>query len=139
MEANMDPTAEKKIVEKYFLKSRQDRALYALRSAKRHAYIWNLNESFFRDANREGVFSNGDKSDICLELAKKGCDGLCYVLSIEEDIDGTYMPAEAAIRSSVGNGPALLVFNDGELAYFEGEYEIGSRTKRFLIRSSYSK
>ena len=85
----MDPTAEKKIVEKYFLKSRQDRALYALRSAKRHAYIWNLNESFFRDANREGVFSNGDKSDICLELAKKGCDGLCYVLSIEEDIDGT--------------------------------------------------
>lgn len=42
----MDPTAEKKIVEKYFLKSRQDRALYALRSAKRHAYIWNLNESF---------------------------------------------------------------------------------------------
>lgn len=67
-----------------------------------------------RDANREGVFSNGDKSDICLELVKKGCDGLCYVLSIEEDIDGTYMPAEVAIQSSVGNGPALLVFNRDE-------------------------
>ena len=128
----MDAAAEKEIVRRYFSKAHQDRALYALQSPKRHSYIWNLDESFFRRTGRQELSPGGD---IPSELKKQGCGGSCYVISIEEPIDGTYAPVEDAIRSTVGNGPALLVFKEAGLAYFEGEYEIGSKTKRFLIRA----
>ena len=42
----MDAAVEKEIVRRYFSKARQDRALYALQSSKRHSYIWKLDESF---------------------------------------------------------------------------------------------
>lgn len=128
----MDAAAEKEIVRRYFSKAHQDRALYALQSPKRHSYIWNLDESFFRSTGRQELSPGGD---IPSELKKQGCGGSCYVISIEETIDGTYAPVEDAIRTTVGNGPALLVFKEAGLSYFEGEYEIGSRTKRFLIRA----
>ena len=72
---------------------------------------------------------------IVSELKRQGCGRSCYVISIEESIDGTYAPVEDAIQSTIGNGPALMVFNEANLAYFEGEHEIGSKTKRFLIRA----
>ena len=115
----MDAAVEKEIVRRYFSKARQDRALYALQSSKRHS------------GRQE--FSPG--SDIRSELKRQGCGRLCYVISIEESIDGTYAPVEDAIQSTIGNGPALMVFNEANLAYFEGEHEIGSKTKRFLIRA----
>lgn len=128
----MDAAVEKEIVRRYFSKARQDRALYALQSSKRHSYIWKLDESFFRRTGRQ-EFSPG--SDIRSELKRQGCGRLCYVISIEESIDGTYAPVEDAIQSTIGNGPALMVFNEANLAYFEGEHKIGSKTKRFLIRA----
>ena len=42
----MDAAVEKEIVRRDFSKARQDRALYALQSSKRHSYIWKLDESF---------------------------------------------------------------------------------------------
>lgn len=48
----MDAAVEKEIVQRYFSKVRQDRALYALQSSKRHSYIWKLDESFFRRTGR---------------------------------------------------------------------------------------
>ena len=83
----MDAAAEKEIVRKYFSKARQDRALYALQSPKRHSYIRKLDESFFRRIGRQEL-SPG--SDIRSELKRQGCGRSCYVISIEESIDGTY-------------------------------------------------
>ena len=90
----MDAAVEKEIVRRYFSKARQDRALYALQSSKRHSYIWKLDESFFRRTGRQ-EFSPG--SDIRSELKRQGCGRLCYVISIEESIDGTYAPVELSL------------------------------------------
>ena len=65
----MDAAVEKEIVRRYFSKARQDRALYALQSSKRHSYIWKLDESFFRRTGRQ-EFSPG--SDIRSELKRQG-------------------------------------------------------------------
>lgn len=110
----------------------QRRARTALYTLCNHQKGIHTSESFFRRTGRQ-EFSPG--SDIRSELKRQGCGRLCYVISIEESIDGTYAPVEDAIQSTIGNGPALMVFNEANLAYFEGEHEIGSKTKRFLIRA----
>lgn len=108
-------------------------ALYTLYNHQKGIHTSGSWTSRFSGAPGRQEFSPG--SDIRSELKRQGCGRLCYVISIEESIDGAYAPVEDAIQSTIGNGPALMVFNEANLAYFEGEHEIGSKTKRFLIRA----
>ena len=70
----MDAAVEKEIVRRYFSKARQDRALYALQSSKRHSYIWKLDESFFRRTGRQ-EFSPGSDYPFGAEKTgvRQGC------------------------------------------------------------------
>ncbi len=125
----MDQMMEREIVHTFFLKEKRARAEYALCSKKRRTYIWGLDETFF--CVSDGIDITLKTPDEVRELLIK-CGGLCYVISVDEEIDGAYLSITDALQV-VGNGPAIVAFPETHRVYFEGEYEIGAKTKRFIL------
>ncbi|MBQ4312894.1 MAG: hypothetical protein IJC18_01670, partial [Clostridia bacterium] len=61
-----------------------------------------------------------------------GASRKCYVLSIDERLDGREVEISDALRESYGCGPVLISLTHGRLAYFESETEFGA-PQRYLI------
>lgn len=137
----MDKTYEEKMVKSLFNKRIQERVIYELSSPKKrinalnrlcHDYKSIINERYLIEIQKPN--SNSDK--ILRLLKRHGAGDLCYVISLNKDIDGKQLPLIYALEKAVGFGlPSLIscMNNSNWLVYFESEQEFGP-PQRFIIK-----
>lgn len=132
----MNSEIEKSIVKAFVVENKAERLLYELSSRKkRRECIWGMNTSLFKPNCCEKIDSKSFSPQSAAEyLARFSAAEHCYVLSIDEQLDGKLLKTEEAINELIGSGPFLLSFDHGRSAYFEGETEKGAPERCLLIR-----
>jgi len=135
----MDTEIEKIIIKSFFLKRYHERILFELSSYKRrrdalfrlsHNYNSILNPKYMIEIPKP----NSDYNDIEKMLRNLGGEDLCYVISLEDSIDGQVMPLRNALQNAVGYGlPSIVSSIPGKLAYFEAEQTAGA-PPRFILK-----
>lgn len=129
----MNLEIERKIINSFIIKTKAERIIYELSSKKRRECIWKLNSGIFVPENIIGA--DLSKSEILKMLADNGAEKDCYVLSIDESIDGREMKLSEAMDEVYGNGPVLVSCIHGKLAYLECEQEKGA-PERLIIKKN---
>ncbi len=135
----MDKVIEECIVKSYFIKNRQDRILHELNSEKRNRAIWRLSHNYLDYLKQNCLIEisrpNSDYLEIARILKNHGAGDLCYVLSINTEIDGKHLNLLEALEKAVGFGlPSIVSCIPGKLAYFEAEQEYGA-PPRYLLKN----
>lgn len=132
----MNSDIEKSIVKAFAAENKAERLMYELSSRKkRRECIWGMNISLFKSDCCEKIDPKSFSPQSAAEyLARFSAAEHCYVLSIDERLDGKILKTEEAINELIGYGPFLLSFDHGRLAYFEGETEKGAPERYLLIR-----
>lgn len=128
----MNSELEKKIINALVIKQKAERVLYELSSKKRRECIWKFKSDLFTPEYR--INADLSKAQILNMLCDNGAGEDCYVLSIDEEIDGKEMKLSEALDEVFGRGPALLSCIHGKLAYFECEQERGA-PERLIIKT----
>ena len=131
----MDEQREKLIADSFFIKDKRERALYELNSKKkRREFIFKLSEKIILAERahkiKDSIVSFENIENVLLD---RQAPNECYVLSIDEDIDGKIMTLHEALSRVVGFGPALISCIDGRLAYLECEQSQGAPERFILI------
>ncbi|OIK14255.1 hypothetical protein BIV60_12170 [Bacillus sp. MUM 116] len=137
----MNKELEKIIVKSFFNKRIQQRVLFELFSPKKrrdalsrlnHDYLFTLREEYMiRIPN-----SNLDRQEIERLLIKHGAGDICYVMSLNDSIDGKEMDLKTAIDRVFGYGlSSIISCIDGKLAYFQAEQECGA-PPRFILKKN---
>ncbi|PGU12510.1 hypothetical protein COD22_31025, partial [Bacillus thuringiensis] len=93
----MDKEYEEAFVKKFFSKRLRDRVLFELFSPKkRRDALWRLNHNYSVALNEKYIVSITQRIaniDELLQLLKNhGAEDNCYVMSLNEDIDGKHLP-----------------------------------------------
>ena len=135
----MDKALEEVIVKSFFVKRIQPRVLFELFSSKRrddaidrlcHNYSDTLREEFMIEIPRP----NSDPAEIEKLLKRQGAGNDCYVMSMNEKIDGKHLLLTSALEEAVGDGfPSIVYCISGKLAYFEAEQGYGP-PPRFILK-----
>lgn len=123
---------EEQIVCSFVTASRKERILHELSSKKRRTCIWKLCKELFDQSFCLEIDRAKSVADILVLLKNKGAQDDCYVMSIDERIDGAVMPLEDALEAVFGYGPALVSCSHGKLAYLECERESGAPERIIL-------
>ena len=77
---------------------------------------------------------NLDRQEIERLLTEQGAGDICYVMSINEAIDGKEMDLKTAIDRVFGYGlSSIISCINGKLAYFQAEQEYGA-PPRFILK-----
>jgi hypothetical protein len=135
----MNKEIEEAIVKSFFNKNKQQRVLFELFSPqKRRDALCRLNHNYSMMLRKEFMIqipkSNLDRNEIERLLTEKGGGNICYVMSINEDIDGKEMALKTAIDQVYGYGlSSIISCINGKLAYFQAEQEYGA-PPRFIIK-----
>ncbi len=130
------------IIKNYIVSNKRERAEYELfRPKKRQNFIWDMDAKHYIDKDCVVSTINGVDSyeKVYQELVDRGFDETCYVLSLDETYDSRIIDSKSALHGLVFNGPALLYSFNGELAYFEGEPDLGNTTRVVLSKRLKSK
>lgn len=132
----MDKNTEEIIVNTFFIPQKRERALYELFSIKkRGAFIWKLSQNIIIKQKAERIMASVASYETVKELLLAMNAPLeCYVLSIDNEIDGRFLPLDDALHKAVGSGPALLSCIHGSLGYLECEQSRGA-PDRFILTS----
>ena len=131
----MNSEIEGIFIDTFFIKEKKDRAKYELSSKKkRRDFVWKISEKYIRGECLSKLDGPIESSESVFKyLVKKGYPKECYVLSIDENIDGKTLPLSTALCQIVGYGPALILCGYGKLGYLECEQSQGAPL-RFLIK-----
>ncbi|WP_044639858.1 hypothetical protein [Risungbinella massiliensis] len=139
----MDNQYEEALVRSFFSKRSQSRILFELSSPKRrrdalwrlcHMYYENLNEKYMVPIDQPITYPE----QILAVLKKNGADDLCYVMSLNTDIDGEYLPLNIALEETVFFGLASIVSCiPDKLAYFQAE-QVQGPPPRFILKRNLS-
>ncbi|WP_066370725.1 hypothetical protein [Neobacillus fumarioli] len=130
---------EEKIIKSFFNKRVQQRILYELFSPqKRGDALWKLNHSYSGTLRKEFMIqipkSQLDRQEIERLLIKQGAGDTCYVMSLNDAIDGKEMDLKTAIDRVFGYGlSSIISCVHGHLAYFQAEQELGA-PPRFILK-----
>ena len=114
---------EKKLIDKFVNKAKQDRYYTFLSKVKtRHKFTEELYH--FRDFNCK-LFRQipGNESEIriiTVELKKRNIK-TCYVISVDPEYDGQYITSEKAVENILGTEGTILIFGNTDIVYYEGE------------------
>lgn len=133
----MDKQMEEILINNFFEKKKQERAKYELTSKKkRHEFIWKFSDNniFRSDCLIRIEQSIATYETVLTILKKEGAPDGCYVLSVDEEIDGKELLLCDALKQVVGWGPALISCIPGELAYLESEQGVGAAYRYLLIK-----
>ena len=130
------------IIKNYIVSNKRERAEYELfHPKKREKFIWDMDAKHY--INKDCIINkiNGVDSytKVYQELVGRGFHQTCYVLSLDKTYDSKIIDLKNALHGLVFNGPALLCSFDGELAYFEGEPDLGDTTRVVLSKRLKSK
>lgn len=135
----MNKEIEETIVKAFFNKNKQQRVLFELFSPrKRGDALWRLNHNYSVILRKEFMIpipkSNLERQEIGRLLTEQGATDICYVMSINEAIDGKEMDLKTAIDRVFGYGlSSIISCINGKLAYFQAEQELGA-PPRFLLK-----
>lgn len=115
---------ESKVIQRFFVKGKQDRYLQFVNSPKnRGKLIANL--AHFRDLQQNAFeLVSGIEENVVREaLAQQGInDSSCYVISENRQIDTLTLDLSEAMRVTVGRQMGtMLVFGDADALYYESE------------------
>lgn len=127
----MNLEIERRIINSFIIKTRAERIIYELSSKNRRECIWKLEKELF--IPEYCTEEDHSKAEILKILCNNGAGKECYVMSIDEEIDGKEMKLSEALEEVYGRGPALISCVHGKLAYFEGEQEKGA-PERLIIK-----
>jgi len=135
----LDKEREKIIVRTFFSKRLQDRVMFELFSSqKREDAMRRLcHESEKKLTNKymiELPKPNSDYVEIVDLLKKYGADKMSYCMSLDNAIDGKYLPTIVALENviSFGMAPSIVSLIPDKLAYFQDEQTYGS-PRRFIL------
>ena len=132
----MDKQMEEVLINNFFEKRKRERAKYELTSKKkRHEFIWKFSDNnIFRNDCLIRIRQPISTYETVLAILKKeGAPDGCYVLSIDEAIDGKELLLCDALKQVVGRGPALISCIPGKLGYLESEQSAGAPYRYLLI------
>ena len=134
----MDRECEEKIVRTFFVKRLQSRVMFELSSShKRIDALGRLchvsEKTLINKYMIEIPKPNSDYLEIVNLLKKYSADKLSYCISLNNDIDGKYLPTTIALENAVNFGMASLISCiPNKLAYFQEEQSYGS-PRRFIL------
>ena len=130
----MNKDIEELIVKSFFIKQKRERGIYEFSSSKkRRSFIWKLSKDIMIDTKIHKV-SNRLTAYIDIEeiLLNMGAPKDCYVMSIDNEIDGQVLSLNLALSKTIGFGPAFISCVHGKLAYLECEQSFGP-PERFIL------
>ena len=118
-------TEEEALVRAFIVKTKRDRFVELLASAKRRrdvtttlAHSCDLDSRYVVRLDA----SHQDSQSVARVLRQRGAGQTCHVISENGEIDGQRLPLEEALNRVIGHGSGtLLSCIPGVLAYFEGE------------------
>lgn len=130
----MNDNIEELIVKNFFIKQKRERGIYELSSSKkRRNFIWKLSQDIIMNTKTHRISNNlSSYKDIEKILLNIGAPKECYVMSINQEIDGQILPLNLALSKIIGLGPALISCIHGKLAYLECEQSFGA-PDRFIL------
>lgn len=111
----MNKEIEEMIVKSFFNKNKQQRVLFELFSPqKRRDALWRLNHNYSVTLRKEFMTpipkSNLDRQEIQKLLIEQGAGDICYVISINEEIDGKEMDLKTAIDQVFSYGLSSIIY-----------------------------
>ena len=114
---------EQKLIAKFVNKAKQDRYLAFLSKEKtRHKFTEELYH--FRNFNwnlfREIPGSESERETVASEVKKRKIS-TCYVISVNPEYDGKFIPVAEAIEDVIGTEGTILIFGVADFIYYEGE------------------
>ena len=116
---------ESSFVRQFIIPAKRDRYLSLLQSRKgRRKLLEALNHPKDLDMRRASLVPTNAQTVNQIEalLKSKGASDRCYVISSNQDIDGSEMLLRDALEQTVGGGLGTIISCiPGKLAYFEGE------------------
>lgn len=126
---------EESIIDAFFICEKRERAKYELASPKkRRSFIWKISEKYIRDNCLIKIEESVESFETILNIMKNnGSPQYCYVLSIDDNIDGKILSLSTALSKVVGLGPALISCKHGKLGYLECEQSYGA-PQRFILK-----
>ena len=114
---------EKKVIERFVVKSKRDRYLTFVESDKtRHKFISEL--AHFRDLRQERFDEiSGDEKKVIKDRIKGlGTIKDCYLISENSELDRKRLDIDTALNKTIGYGMGtLIVFGDAEIVFYEAE------------------
>lgn len=134
----MDREYEEKIVRTFFVKRLQARVMFELScSQKRRDALGRLchesEETLINKYMMEIPKPNSDYLEIVSLLKRYGADKLSYCISLNNNIDGKYLPITVTLENAVNFGLASLISCiPNKLAYFQEEQCYGP-PRRFIL------
>ncbi|MDO8158526.1 hypothetical protein FKQ51_14390 [Bacillus toyonensis] len=137
----MDKEYEEAFVKKFFSKRLRDRVLFELFSPKkRRDALWRLNHNYNVALNEKYIVSITQRianTDELLQLLKNhGAEDSCYVMSLNENVDGKHLPLHIAVEKIAFYGlSSIISCVPDKLAYFQAEQDYGSRERYLLKRN----
>lgn len=130
----IDDVIEEDFVKTYIVPGRRERLLFELRGKRREKALDRFCHGTGELLIRDTIVTSGqdirqqlqDRIDMVKE---KGC----YILSVYDDLDGTYLDKDRVLDTILGRGmPTIAVFKD--FAIIETEQEQGPAVKYLLQR-----
>ncbi|PEL48040.1 hypothetical protein CN605_05670 [Bacillus toyonensis] len=137
----MDKEYEEAFVKIFFSKNLRDRVLFELFSPKkRRDALWRLNHNYNVALNEKYIVSITQRianTDELLQLLKNhGAKDSCYVMSLNENVDGKHLPLHIAVEKIAFYGlSSIISCVPDKLAYFQAEQDYGSRERYLLKRN----
>jgi hypothetical protein len=114
---------EKKVIERFVVKTKRDRYLTFVESDKtRHKFISEL--AHFRDLRKERFDEiSGDEKKIIKDRIKSlGNIKDCYLISENSELDRKRLDIDTALNMTIGYGMGtFIVFGDAEIVFYEAE------------------
>ncbi|MGU7369553.1 hypothetical protein [Bacillus cereus] len=132
---------KKHLSKNFFSKRLRDRVLFELFSPKkRRDALWRLNHNYNVVLNEKYITSITQRianTDELLQLLKNyGAEDSCYVMSLNEDVDGRHLPLHIAVEKIAFYGlSSIISCVPDKLAYFQAEQDYGSRERYLLKRN----
>lgn len=130
----MNKEIEQKFIDSYIVSARKDRLSYELFCKKRRDGIGRFCHSAGSLIKRSTIVEEGNH--ITTEKMKMFADKLkekyCYVISWDEDVDGTTMSADTFFNRNIGVGlPVITIFDS--FVIIETEQEYGAAERYILV------
>lgn len=119
----MSQDIEKKVIERFIVKSKRERYLTFIESDKtRGKFISEL--AHFRDLRQERFDKvSGDEKKVIKDRIKVlGNIKDCYLISENSELDKKRLDIDAALSMTIGYGMGtLIVFGDAQIVFYEAE------------------
>ena len=130
----MNDRIEKSFIDKFIIKSKQDRLLFELSGKKRKRGIGRFCHSTEDIIKSDRIVASGNNLffEEILSVAKHyGVSGLCYIIAYNEEIDRKSCTLNEALNLVLGNGMAGIIICD-DLVVIETEQCIGTPMRYIL-------